>query len=320
MLPSDEEPDGPPYCVWEWFQFLIEKFPLWAFQPSSFADLHGTHLPQTYPLRLMIRSVLNDDGDSSEFQHLEPLPALVDLIRYSMLHRHVPIIEWVTQGSDKKPRLPDGPSRFLPSHASGTSSQPHWQDDFVGISALLLELLDNRASARTDDEIQEAKNTLGGFLRGLAPPPTSKKLVETDQVDLLKPIVAQGVSLLKVCWDVFTLDVPDDTRNMLRAHKVTERQMQQRWAVRLMLPFLSRHEILALEAESEQKRSYKPEKDRSYPTPEQLAVWILARRLNLEALQLGRYTLSATTAYKHFHNEPNTVDLASKSNQVVTPW
>ena len=319
-LPSDEEAHGPADCVCEWFQFLVEKFPLWAFQPFSFADLHGTHPPQTYPLRLMIRSMLDDDGKSSEFQHLEPLPALVDLIRYSMLHRHVPIIEWVTQGSDEKPCLPDGPSRFLPWLASGSTSQPHGQDDFVGVSALLLELLDNRASARTDDEIKEAQTTLDDFLEDLAPPPTRKKLVETDQVDLLEPIVAQGVSLLKVCWDVFTFDIPDGTREMLSAHDVTTRQMQQRWAVRLMLPFLSCHEILALETESEQQRSYKPEKGKSYPTPEQLAVWILARRLNLEALQLGRYTLSATTAYKHFDNEPNPVDLASKSNQVVTPW
>jgi hypothetical protein len=268
----------------------------------------------------MIRSVVNDDGNSSEFQQLGPLPALVDNERYSMLHGGGPIICSVT-GSDGLPRLPDGPSRFLPSLASGSSTRPDWQDEFVGIAAFLLELLDNRASARTDDEIQEAQNTLDDFLEDLAPPPTSLKLVVTNQLHLLKPIVAQGVELLKVCWDVSTLDIPDGTRKMLRAHKVTRRQMQQRWAVRLMLPILSRHEILALEIESEKQRSYKPKEKKSYPTAQQLAVWILARRLNLEARPLARYTLTATTAYKHFKKtEPNPVDLASKSEDVIKPW
>ena len=320
LLPSEEVQELPTH-VWEWYQFLIARFSLWTFQPSFYAHLHGTHLPQTYPLRLMIRSVIKDDGDSTEFQELRPLPALVDHIRYSMLHGYVPMISGVTVGSDELPRLPDGPSRFLPSLASGISSQPDWRDDFVGVSAQLLELLDNRASARTRDEIKEAQNTLDGFLEDLAPPPTSFKLVVTNQLHLLKPIVAQGVDLLKVCWDVFTFDIPDGTRNMLHAHRVTSGQMQQRWAVRLMLPILSRHEILALETESQQQRSYKPEKGKSYPTSEQLAVWIVARRLNLEARPLARYTLTATTAYKHFKKtEPNPVDLASKSKEVIKPW
>ena len=320
MLPSVEEPDGPPDCVGEWFQFLIEHFRLWAFQPSAYTHVQGTGLPPTYPLRMMIRSVISDDGNSSEFQQLGPLPALVDNERYSMLHGGGPIICSVT-GSDGLPRLPDGPSRFLPSLASGISTRPDWQDEFVGIAAFLLELLDDRASSRTRNEISKAQKTLDDFLEDLAPPPSSKKLVVTNQRHLLEPIVAQGVDLLKVCWDVFTFDIPDGTRNMLHAHRVTSGQMQQRWAVRLMLPILSRHEILALETESQQQRSYKPEKDKSYPTAEQLAVWILARRLNLEARPLARYTLTATTAYKHFKKtEPNPVDLASRSNQVVNPW
>ena len=88
-----------------------------------------------------------------------------------------------------------------------------------------------------------------------------------------------------------------------------------------MLPILSRHEILALETESEQQRSYKPKKEKSYPTSEQLAVWIVARRLRLEPRTLARYTLTIQTAYKHFKNtETNPVDLASKSKEVVKPW
>ena len=50
ILLSDEEAQEPPTHVDDWFRFLMEQFPLWAFQADEYRKFHSSALGTTYPL------------------------------------------------------------------------------------------------------------------------------------------------------------------------------------------------------------------------------------------------------------------------------
>ena len=170
----------------------------------------------------------------------------------------------------------------------------------------LARLVEARESARDESEKEKAQKDLDGFLKSLAVTKSSKKLPETAKLKILKPLVEQGVELLNKCWNVFLDEASVETRRALAAEQVTDPDMQHQWAVRLTLPVFSHREILFLKAQSEEQRAWTPPKGGSVPSPQQLTIWIVSRRLRMDARRLARYTLSRQTAYKHFDG-PNPI-------------
>jgi len=303
----------------DWLEVLKYHFPLWAFQAWAYADLQDSKLPTNYPLQLMIRSVVQDDGPKPEEpKFLEPLAFAVDRRRYALADDgRYGRSEAIGRSSlhDPYEQLPLRPG-LTPFHRAyplpvaedfdpddpESYNRPHAE-----IGKELVRLVEARESARGDNEKEKTQKDLDDFLKRMAVPKSSKKFPETAMLKMLKPLVEQGVELFKKCWDVFLDEASVETKRALAAEQVTDPDMQHQWAVRLTLPVFSHREILVLKAQSEEQRAWTPPKGGSYPTPEQLTIWIVARRLRMDARRLARHTLSTQTAYKHFDG-PNPID------------
>ena len=52
--------DPPP--IWKWYGHLVENFPLLTFQNWKYRALNDEQRPSTYPLRLIVDSILRDEA------------------------------------------------------------------------------------------------------------------------------------------------------------------------------------------------------------------------------------------------------------------
>ena len=80
---STEKAQEPPTHVREWFQYLRQRFPLWAFQADEFQQFHSSALSTTYPLGQFVYSMLLDEGVIVSVP-LDPLPAELEQRRLDL--------------------------------------------------------------------------------------------------------------------------------------------------------------------------------------------------------------------------------------------
>ena len=113
---QDPLADYPASHIRDWLRFLVEQFPLLTFQPHAYRNLHSSDLPTAYPLRLIIQSILQDEGLSTEGEWLAPLPAIVDRRRCAMGGRADNL------GPHHLGDLTPGYTQFLPSRVADLAS------------------------------------------------------------------------------------------------------------------------------------------------------------------------------------------------------
>ena len=63
-----------------WMDALLREYPLWSFQPWSYARHQPSSRPGTYPLQLLVDSILRDDAVDPH-RWIDPLPKMLDEVR-----------------------------------------------------------------------------------------------------------------------------------------------------------------------------------------------------------------------------------------------
>jgi hypothetical protein len=186
------------------------------------------------------------------------------------------------------------------------------QSPYDEVGRRLVELLDTRRYAKPGNEYRVASRFLNEFLteidvrhgkgtRQKGPPP-----------NLVAALFAEGKQLLSLCWDIFPFSISRRSEEVLRqalgdAGDDTPVEELCLWSARLALPVLSCPEILALKSQREEARSMGKQGWR--PTPRRFAVWVLARRLRLDAKTLARKVLNAAESVQFDPQlRPNPVD------------
>lgn len=293
--------DKPATPVREWFNFLIEHFPLWSFQPEAFSALHSTSLPSRYPLARFVYSICVDERIRTHVPMGE-LEANLDLRRLGLHDLAAP--DWVSAleradrpGSDGTPSfLPNRVGVFPPTETmSLRGSNSIYEEmgfDILGVVEDLQFAVDKRGR-------QEAKRAKDAYLRSIGTELARHGPKDGPPEALLEQLKEQGRGLFDLCWKVFPVNVSDATAKILRAAGASSSEEVDQWAARLALPVLSGPEILALGAESTRaaqwpKRKYKP-------TALRFTIWVLAHRLRATAATLAR-KLGSPTGVKYFHS------------------
>ncbi len=313
ILLSDEEAQEPLTHVEDWFQFLLEQFPLWAFQPHAFRALHDSDLPTTHPLPTIIRSILQDDGiDPDDQQALELLVAEIDRRRYGLL-RYDTGSSLLRSLDEEDDRLHPGWTLFLPSKPDLSTWEPESEHTVGGlyspyeeIGRELVALVEAREQAEAgSSERREADAELDGFLRDLgvtvgrrgAPYKGAPKSIRIE-------LVQQGVALFTLCWNHLPANPSPRTREILRANDASDDPQEiVLWAAQLALPILSRREIQVLTQQALEASSLGPGAALP-PTPEDFSVRVVARRLSTAATTLAK-EFDDTTASNRFKDAPN---------------
>ncbi len=299
----------PETRVPEWFNLLIRRFPLWAFQRFSYLKLQQSGLPTTHPLPLIVESILKDEGLRPDKERsLNPLPTTLDRRRISIAYG------FPESWRSSYQLMPGGPCLF---REVPDLSNPNFEDmdppdapgwyvpPYVETGLELVRLVEARESARDKKGRQEARNALDEFLASVAAKLGKGRPAAGPSVATLKALIAQGRELLQLCWEIFPLDVSDTTQEILAAKDVSDPEAQRLWAARLALPILSLPEILALKDQSGRARTWGKRAER--PTPRRLTVWLLAHRLRMHADTVARKALGAD-ASQYFRGKPNPVD------------
>jgi hypothetical protein len=312
---SDPFAYHPETHVRDWFQFLVEQFPLWSFQPRAFAALHEKDRPVTYPLPLIIESILKDDLEDEGVatdgpQALDPLSAAVDRRRCAIAEEDAHDSAILNREDDWQVRLAPGYTRLRfaadLAHAEGDSNG---REDFLSpyedVGRELVRLIEAREAARGTQERQEAQKELDEFLDSIAVKVRKGRPAEGPSEEICKALVTEGRKLLTLCWDMLPAEISGTTKQVLAKEGVIGEDEIQLWATRLALPVLSRPEILALKVQHEEAANWKTALPR--PTPRRLTIWILARRLRMKPVTLADKMLGSEAA-EYFAGKPNPVD------------
>ena len=310
VLPSDEEAHGPPTHVEDWFRFLMEQFPLWAFQPHAFRALHDSGLPKTHPLPTIIRSILQDEGiDPDDQQFLERLVAEIDRRRYALLRDRIG--SWLLPLDEEDDRLFPGWTLFLPSKPDLATWEPDTEHTTGGlyspyeeIGRDLVALVEAREQATPGTEREKAKEVLEGFLHDLGVNLGKGRRPIGAQESIRKELVRQGIALFTLCWSQIYSNPSPRTRSIVRANKASDDPQEvEHWAAQLALPILSRREIYVLAQQVLEARRRGPGAVLP-PTPEDFSVWVVARRLSTAATTLAK-EFDNTTASNRFETAVN---------------
>ena len=318
--------------VREWMQSLKAHVPLWSFQAWAYKGLHRRAkaqalgkpawreksalswpyaLPTAYPLQVIVDAVVADEG-LRDSQHLTALEHCVDVRRTRLADWHA-----LTSPSDPdwSPKRQPFPPEFTSFSARekaleidaaseyDTADPSPYQSPYEGIGELFVKYVEDWIAARDKSERKKRRRKVNRLPNRVAAElgvVVKKKLPEGPRLDVLQALVAQGKLLAEVCWDVFPVTVSEDTAAVFAEQGVRDSVEQQVWAVRLAFPVLSRREIEALKVYCASGASWRRGLGRHRkPTPRLFAVWILGRRLGLNARSLARKVLGGD-AYTHF--------------------
>ena len=286
--------------VRDWLRFLAEHFPLWAFQAPAYASLHKSELPTSYPLRLIVESILEDEEDVLFPEPLARLPATLDCRRSAIA---LGKLENVRMGV-ADPRIP----RFLPEAVADLGrwepeAVPGFQPspyEFLGREFVLL--VEDHLFAVEKSQRRRAKQILNHFLDDMKRKLAAHRPREGLPPAVFDALVSQGRSLIELCWRIFPIKVSDQTREILVNEGVCGAAMEP-WAARLALPFFSQAEILALKAESGKAAKWERGSG-SYPTPRRFVIWVLAHRLGASATTLTRKAFDNDAKYFQKRKNP----------------
>ena len=303
-----------PNHVRDWFEFLKDRFPLWAFQPWAYGQLLGMELPTAYPLQLFIDSILDDEG---------------------LLIAKPESSDWLSHVLDLRRDRLSTPNDFMPVFDRDQSPGP-WQAHFGGTSARdlaiqwyaameyhpknrsfyqsLFEEIGRELVKRVEDWIvtpdkTDASKKLDELWHELAAELGveigSHRLPEGPQADILEPIVTQGRQLLTLCWNELPPGISAKTNRAFSDSGVAQLGEQKLWAARLTLPILSEPEIRTLIDQADSARDWRL-KD-SPPTSLKVVIWILAHRLQVDAKSIAR-KVSEGGLSEYFYVKHNPID------------
>ncbi len=293
--------DKPATPVRNWFNFLIEHFPLWSFQPEAFSALHSTSLPSTYPLARFVYSIGVDEQIRTHVP-MEELEANLDLRRLGLHDLAAP--DWVSAleradhpGGGATPRfLPDRVGALPPTEVLSlrgfNSIYEEIGFDILGVVEDLQFAVDKRGR-------QEAKRAKDDYLRSIGTELASRGPKDGPPEALLEQLKEEGRGLFNLCWKVFDVNVSDATAKILRAAGASSSEEVDQWAARLALPVLSGPEILALRAESSKAALLVGKRAKNKPTALRFTIWVLAHRLGATAAAIAR-KLGSPSGVKYF--------------------
>lgn len=292
-----------------WFGYLIREFPLWSFQPWSYARHQPSSRPGTYPLQLLVDSILRDDGIDPH-RWLDPLPKMLDEVRRQLARGSAVLAARAhaayPRGGPPSFRAASDLSLAPPDEGQADPDDPSWFiSPYEEIGRRLVDLIEQRADARNAEERAEAHDALDAFLKEIEAEAQPGPPEKGPGAEILKALITEGRELFKVCRDLFPLTVGDQTRVALHDQGIRDPDEQQVWVASLSLPVLARCELLALRDE---KRAFDQWKRGSgqHPTAKRLAVWILAHRLDLGAHHLHRKACNHDDK-RYFKDRPNPI-------------
>ena len=293
--------DKPARPVQDWFNFLIEHFPLWSFQPEAFSALHSASLPSTYPLARFVYSIGVDERIRTHVPMGE-LEANLDLRRLGLHDLVAP--DWVSALERADHPGGGGTTRFLPDRVGALPptevlSLRRFNSIYEEIGFDIFGVVEDLQFAVDKRGRQEAKRAKDAYLHFIGTELASRGPKDGPPEALLEQLKEQGRGLFNLCWKVFPVNVSDATAKILRAAGASSSEEVAQWAARLALPVLSGPEILALRAESS-KAALLGKKTKNKPTVLRFTIWVLAHRLRATAATLAR-KLGSPTGVKYFH-------------------
>lgn len=300
-----------------WFEHLIAVAPLWAFQAKAYVHVHGSELPTTYPLRLMVESIQEDDKPPRRRRkpkasirelmepakqsasvtpkrhapvttHLDPLPATLD-------RRRLAVATGRFGGGVLGIAQPQPPEFYPREIANLALAEP---EPVPGIPVSRYELLgyelveqiEDVAFASNDPARDKAKKALTMFLTDMQARIARGGQSLGPPKRVLKALVMQGRKLFETCWEtLLDFEVCAEARSLLESQGVTDDLDQRRWAARLTLAMLSNAEIVCTQSQARKAANWT--KMDPPPTSRLHTIWILARRLRLNPVTVADKTL-----------------------------
>ena len=228
--------------VWEWFECLRQRSPLWSCQANEYLKFHSSALPTTYPLARFVYSMLLDEGVNASVP-LDPLPAEVDRRRLDLADpTRVRLPDWKATHAQRHDHrnAPDRPHPgFLPDSVAllpldGSLRGPRFNSFYEELGFDLHPLIDEVRFALNSPKRKRATTDLLQFIEGY----WNHRPPEGPPEDLLNALVTQGTNLVALLWSVLPFDVSQETRTRLRKEGVLDADMHT-WAARRTPPVFS---------------------------------------------------------------------------------
>lgn len=307
--PSDEVFD---FHVHRWFKYLIRESPCWTWQAHSF---QFSALPTTYPLDLIVKSILRDDRPS---EHGSREPDQLHLLghlfgrRHGLAYGEVP--PSVTIDLSVQPVLLGGPlsfhpadlHRFVPDAEPGEMAELNPYEDIGRELVWLIEARECARAAGDEEALSEANADLDSFLQETTAKLRQRRPPEGPGERILETLSTEGRRLFEPLWEAFPSEISERTDDLLDSLGVAEEE-RTLWAARLTLPILSKPEIEALQFEIEQSASWSRASGR--PTPRRFTIFVLAHRLGMEPSTVARRAAGGSGgAYEEFQYAVNPID------------
>ena len=288
------EADTP---IQTWFAFLVGRFPLMTFQTEAYLHLGGMDLPTTDPLTRILQSVLGDEGWSGwDLEGNADTPFALEF-NLTARRREIGRAETGFFGSCLAQQGEGGAWRIEGAVNLHGLTEPEpivdWDDErptgmstvFDEIGRELVGLTEHRdAQKPKSQEAKDAQAAIEDFLnrisarRGRGRPPR----VTTDEI--LTALFREGADLLDIVWAGFTAGPSDATRAFLADNGIAGPTEQEFWAKRLVLPVVSARELAAVGRYGGGGQ---------WLTPRRLAIFFLARRLDLRSPHVARRVVGA---------------------------
>ncbi len=304
-----------PDHVRPWFELLRQGFPLWSFQADAYWGLHGSDLPATYPLAQMVESILRDEGLNDGHHYLEPLPATIDRRRQGLWLGRIQPMAYITAEEywGRGTGFHRGACHFRPRSVASVPYQVAWGDEgpegdyspYDDVGEELVWLVEGLGRARNTKERKSAQKKLDRFLKQIAAKLGAGRPAAALTKKLALPLVRAGRDLLSLCWRVLPARPSEYTRMLLAEYGISDKEECDLWATRLALPVLSLPEIEGLLSQRETADGWSRAESR--PTPRVFTIWVLARRVGMQARGLARKTLGSK-AEQYFVGKSNPID------------
>ena len=253
--------DPPP--IWKWYKHLVDDFPLLTCQRWKYVSLNEKQRPSTYPLSLIVASILRDEAPLAGSPFLSHLNA-------------------------RRMELAKAPSHsvFTSCHPSEGESWPGFRaaadvpemPDGEGWSYSLYEevgrelclLIDDVDEAVTEAARSSAKKALDAFLKDLRARRLARRPTIGPSAKIMKSLDSEAKTLLGMAWRVFDEKTSERSSTVLASLGVTDSDEQRVASLHLALPVLSSVEVRALSAQLPKRA-----------TARRCAVHLLAHRLGI---------------------------------------
>lgn len=198
--------------------------------------------------------------------------------------------------------LSEVPCRLAEWEPDTESSIGGYISPYEDIGLELVRRVDARDSAPPGTEDREqAEKDLDEFLKSISVKLQRGRPPDGPDRAVLQALVDEGESLLDVCWqELHRPRLDPRARRVLERYGAATEDGQNLWAARLALPHLSRHEILALQALAADRRR----RHETRATPRRIAVWLVARRLQIQPPTVSRKVDGSSAAEQHPRHNP----------------